>query len=491
MGKSQERHARGDRTRTPQMASSFGSGVSKGRMAQAARHGPAPPTAFARSLGVTGVLFLSLSVATPASSLFVFVPDMLAVAGTGAVWAFAIAALVCVATAYIYAELSSAWPVAGGEYVMVAQTLGPFAGFVMLGVNVVNNLIFLPVAGLGISDVLSVVVPGLPHLPVALAVVGGCTVIGLFDIRLNAAVTGCFLLVEVVTLAVVAWLGFGDAARSPVDFLTHPVAGPMLVPAAASSIGVATSIAIFALNGYGSAVYFGEEMLEAPARIARAIMLALVLTLALEGLPLVAALMGQGDLGAIFADANPFGTLVARLGGAALGKWVAVGVALAIVNALIAWVLACARFFYGTARDRCWGAPLDGWLVRIHPRLRSPWAATLLIGAIGMALCFVDKAALEVWSGTGLIAIYAGIAVAAMVGRRRGSSAHAPYRMPLYPLAPLVTIAALFYVSWTNWLDTETGRPALYATALQIVVAAAYYLLVLRRRGAWTVHLPA
>ena len=107
-----------------------------------------------------------------------------------------------------------------------------------------------------------------------------------------------------------------------------------------------------------------------------------------------------------------------------------------------------------------------------------------------MALCFVPKRLLEVWSGAGLIVIYAGIAAAAMIGRRTGSSAHAPYRMPLYPLAPVVTFAALGYVLVTNWLDPVDGRPALYATAVQIAGSAAYYWFVLRRRGTWTVHIP-
>ena len=157
-----------------------------------------------RSLGVLGVLFLTLSVTTPASSVFVIVPGMLQVAGTGAVWATLIAAVVCVATGYIYAELASAWPVAGGEYVMVAHTLGPLAGFVMLGVNVFNNLIFLPVAGLGVSEVLAGVLPGLPQLPTAMAVVGLATLVGLLNIRVNAIVTGVFLALEVVLLAAVA-----------------------------------------------------------------------------------------------------------------------------------------------------------------------------------------------------------------------------------------------------------------------------------------------
>ena len=452
---------------------------------------PAPPP-LTRHLGVTGVLFLTLSVATPASSVFVIAPDMLRVAGTGTLWALILAGVVCVATAFIYAELSSAWPVAGGEYVMVARTLGPLAGFVMLGVNVFNNLIFLPVAGLGVSEVLASVLPGLPPVPTAVCVVAGCALLGVLDIRVGAAVTGAFLLLEVAALAVVAALGWAVPARDPLAFLAHPVGpgGGALVPVDLGAIGVATSIAIFALNGYGAAVYFGEEMHEAPRRIARAVMWALVATLALEGLPILGALVGAGDLHALFTQPDPFGRLVAEHGSSRLARWVSVGVALAIVNAIIAWVLACARFFYSTARDGSWGRPVDRWLTAIHPRFGSPWLGTLLIGGIGVALCFLPRRLLEVWSGAGLIVIYAGIAVAAMIGRRRGLTAHAPYRMPLYPLAPVVTVAALGYVLATNWLDADDGRPALYATAAQIAVSVAYYLLVLRRRGAWSATVP-
>lgn len=451
----------------------------------------AAPTPLARSLGVAGVLFLTLSVTTPASSVFVIVPGMLQVAGTGAIWATLIAALVCVATAYIYAELSSAWPVAGGEYVMVAHTLGPLAGFVMLGINVFNNLIFLPVAGLGIREVLVGVIPSLPQVPTAIAVVGACTLIGLLNIRVNALVTGLFLAVEVVALLAVTALGLVDVQRNPLDFLTYPVMAPGqgLAPTSLTSIGVAASIAIFAFNGYGAAVYFGEEMHEAPRRIARSIMLALVFTLALEGLPLLAALMGAVDLRAIFASSNPFGDLVTAMAGERAGQAMALGVALAIVNAIIAWVLACARFFYGTARDGSWGRPFNRWMTAIHPRWGSPHLGTLIVGGVGMALCFLPLRLLEVWSGAGLIAIYAGIAIAAMIGRRSGASRHATYRMPLYPLAPIVTLIALALIAVATWQDVEEGRPAIVATIIQIVIAAGYYLLVLRRRR-WQAVVP-
>ena len=445
---------------------------------------PPVPRPLARRLGTAGVLFLTLSAATPASSVFVIVPGMLQAAGAGALWAMALAGLVCVATAFVYAELSSAWPIAGGEYVMVARTLGPLAGFVMLGVNLFNNLLFPPVVALGTSAVLAAALPGLPVLPVALAVMAFSTGVALLDIRANALVTGAFLAVELAALVAVSALGFMPPARPLGPLLLHPGAGP-------AAIGVATTIAIFALNGYGMAVYFGEEMTDAPRRIARVVLLALVLTLACEAVPLAAVLVGTADAGALRNATDPFGVLARARGGGGVAGWIALGVTVAIVNAAIVNVLACARFFYASGRDRTWGNPLDRLLTALHPRFESPWAATLLIGAVGSACCFLPLAFLLVLSGTGLVVIYAGVSLAALVGRRSGATTHAPYRMPLFPLAPLVALAALGYVAWTNWLDPDEGRSGLIATAAQMALAAGYYVLVVRRRGAWRTRDPA
>ena len=451
---------------------------------------PDKPPALARSLGVAGVLFLTLSATTPASSVFVIIPGMLQAAGTGAIWAMILASLICVATAFIYAELSSAWPVAGGEYVAVAQTLGPMAGFVMLGVNVFNNVLFPPVAALGIASVMATVVPGLPAVPVAVAVMIGSTLVAILNIRVNAVITGLFLLVELAAVGVVMVLGFADHARPALQFLTHPMVamGQGFAPASAASVGVATTIAIFALNGYGMAVYFGEEMHEAPKRIARTILAALALALLFEGVPLLALLLARIDLATLLTVDDPFGLLVRHRGSAGLSALVSVGIVLAIVNAIIACILACARFFYSTGRDRAWIPRIDDWLVAIHPRFDSPWIGTLIVGGMGTLACFLPMSMLLVLNGTGLVAIYGGIALAAMAGRRGGASAHAPYRMPLYPLAPAVTLLALAYVVWTSWLDVGEGRPGLIATAAQIAGSVLWYKLVLCRRGQWKVQ---
>ena len=56
--------------------------------------------------------------------------------------------------------------------------------------------------------------------------------------------------------------------------------------------------------------------------------------------------------------------------------------------------------------------------------------------------------------------------------------------MPLGPLAPCVGLLALFYVLYANWLDPAVGRPSLVATLVMLAVAALYFFLLRRHRGA-------
>jgi amino acid transporter len=257
-----------------------------------------------------------------------------------------------------------------------------------------------------------------------------------------------------------------------------------------AGFGTATAVAIFAFNGPGCAIYFGEEMHDSSRRLSRAILASSLLAILSIGLPVLAALASAPDLAAFLADPDPFGRLVGERGGPLLAALVAGGVVLAIVNAIIASLLACARFLYGSARDRSWNLWLDEALSAVHPRFGSPWLGTLLVGALMMLCCLLPLSFLLVLSGAGLIVIYAGVALASLVGRRRGLTDRAPYRMPLYPLPPLVTLGALAVVLWATWLDVEEGRLALIATAAQILVALIYYRLFLARRG-WRAGLPA
>jgi len=224
-------------------------------------------------------------------------------------------------------------------------------------------------------------------------------------------------------------------------------------------------------------------MREASRRIAKPIFLALAVAAGLELAPLTAVLLSAPDVGQLLASSSPFSLFVKETGGAWLNTAISLGIALAILNAQIALTLMGARFFYSTARDQVWHGMANQALVMLHRRFDSPWVATLLTGAIGAAACFIPFNTLLVLTGTLLVSMYTLLCLGVIVGRATGRTAHSPYRMPLFPLAPLCGLLAFAYILYANWRDLTVGRPSLIASAVMLLVASAYYLVVRRSRS--------
>src|ERR1700676_4144199 len=87
-----------------------------------------------RKLSSFGVLLLTLSCLSPVYSIYGIGSDVLLHAGTGAAGLFICGIGAAVVWAVVYAELASAFPYAGGDYVGVGSILGPWAGFASLTV---------------------------------------------------------------------------------------------------------------------------------------------------------------------------------------------------------------------------------------------------------------------------------------------------------------------------------------------------------------------
>ncbi|PZG45959.1 amino acid transporter [Spongiactinospora gelatinilytica] len=451
----------------------------------------APP--LRRGLKVLGTLLITLSAITPASSVFIIAPGVVRQAGSGAFWSFVIAAVVGVFMAFVYAELASAYPLSGGEYAIVGRTLGRLPGFVILGLLVITQLLIIAVIALGVGTYLAVLIPGVPGPVVAAVTTAAATVLAVFDIKLNAWITGIFLAIEMIALVVVSALGLLDPARSLGELLTAPVtvADGVVAPASAGLIVGAAAVAIFAYNGYGSAVYFGEETTDAQRGIARAILWALAITVVAELVPITAVLLGAPSLTELFASGNMMGLFVATKAGATVNSVISLAIALAIVNAVLAIILISARMVFSTGRDTAWPGAVSRGLAAIHPRTGTPWIATLVTGGFATVLCFADEELLLVVTGTSLVAVYAALCLAVLAGRRNGTTAHAAYRMPWFPVAPVLALAALAYVIWQNAMDPVVGRTSLLITLGVCAAAALYYLLVLRGRGQWVLRGPA
>jgi amino acid transporter len=434
-----------------------------------------------------GALLITISGLSPTIGVFIVGSDTLRHAGTSVFLCFAAAAILGLAMAVVYAELSSAFPDTGGEYTILSQTLGPAWGAAALGLNLLGFVLAQPLSALGVATYLSALAPGLPAIPTAVVLVTACTLMSVLNIRINALVTGAFLAVELLALGAVAAIGLTHPHRSLAAAVLHPV---MLgghggfAPVGLALAGASTAGAIYAFNGYGSAVFFGEELHDAPKRIAGVIILSLLIAIVTELPPLLGVLIGAPDLHVLLSAADPIPAFVAAVAGVVPAKLISLGVALAIFNTMIAIALSAGRQLYSTGRDGLWPRPANRALAAIHPRFGSPWIASLVMGAAALAGCFIDPKVLVLILGNGSVAIYTALCLATLVGRRSGATRHGVYRMPLFPAAPILALTALAAVVWFD-LNDAAGLQGLAATAATVGASALYAVFILRRNRSW------
>ncbi len=441
-----------------------------------------------RVMGPFGALLLTLAVLSPGLGVFIVGNDMLHQAGSGAIACLLAAAGLGAAVAALYAELGSAFPHAGAEYTLAGRLLGPPAGFAMLAVYLVALPIGMAVSGLGIADYLGDLLPGLGERQMAVPAILAAVLIAACSIRLNATVTGLLVAAEVAALAATFGVGVVHMRADGLHRLLHP---SMALPAGGvgnvpfALLAVACASGIYALNGYGGVVCFGEEITNAGRNVGRVVYLALFIGAALVVLPLAGVLVAAPDLARLYRAPAPILSFLRASGGETLALLVSLSVAGAVFNCMVAIALSFGRMVFAAARDRAWPDMLNKPFGRLSTRFGSPAIATLALALVSVPLCFVNMKILIMINGNLNIAVYGVMAVCVIVGRRSGRTAHSRARSRWYPLAPMIVLAAMAALTLADLMDPDSGRPALVAGALVVGAGALYAVYVARWKPAW------
>jgi amino acid transporter len=293
-------------------------------------------------------------------------------------------------------------------------------------------------------------------------------------------------------LAVFALIGAGfwHPVRSLGSVLAHPVAlgaAGTLGPVAIGVMALASVSAAYATSGGNQAIAFGEELAQPHRHMGNVILIAGVIGAAATALPIIAVVVGAGDLRSILASPAPLSSFIASVAGPAAGRALSAGVALAVFNALIAQIMFVARLFFSCGRDQIFHRRVNTMLATVHRTSGAPRAATLAVGVISAICCLLDTHLLIVFASGLTVYSLALVSLAVLVGRRRQLTGQAGYwRSVLFPLAPILGLglAAVFAVA--DLLDTDVGRPSLLVLGSLIGVGCLWYHFVLSKRaGGW------
>lgn len=410
-----------------------------------------------RKLSIFDVVMITASGVTPASSIFVIAPLAIASAGGGSFISFLIAAFIAANIALCYAELGAAHPSAGGEYSIIKRLFGTLCGL--------QTYLFILACALFIPAILAS--GAIPYLNTALGtqfnsstagmwtvLIGGA--LAILNIKTNALVTGVFLFLEIAILVFIAYLGFSNPHQS-IEVFTSPTVyneAGTLEPVSLGLIVAMVGTALFSYNGYGAAVYMAEDMQEQGKPMAIAILLTLFIVVVVEIVPLAALIIGAPSLAEMSKQADPVGYIITQLGGPTLAKVVCAAIYLSVFNAIIAIVVQFSRMIFSSGRDNFWFASLNSNLIKIHKRFGTPWVATIIFCVPSALLAFCSNLA-ELTSFTVILLLFIYIIMAIATLFSRNSAIHHPYKMPLWPLPSIITLAACLYVLWSIAVNSK------------------------------------
>jgi amino acid transporter len=421
--------------------------------------------------------------------------EMGSVGGVFLIWG--LGALLSLAGALTYAELGSAFPAAGGEYVFLRRAYGPIWGFLFGWQQVVIGKTG-SIAGIAIAFAifLGYFVDGLDRelfrlgigslqFPVngtqaaAVAAIALLTAINARGVGLGGAVQGFFTALKIGAILGLVLLVFGSGHGSWENFHALSEPAPKDWPARLLGIGAALSAALWAYDGWNNLTMVGSEIRDPHKTIPR------VLILGVLGVALVYVLANLAYFYALpFGDVQHSQRVAQDVATMILGP---IGGTLLTVAALISTfaalngsILTGGRISFAMAQDGLFFRPFAS----LHPANRTPARALLLQFAMASALILVfagDKAAFERlldYALFGTWGFYGISVIAVIVLRYTHPDLPRPYLTLGYPWIPLIfaLVALLFCIS------IAFRRPAETVFGLTLLLAGLPFYFYWKRR---------
>jgi amino acid transporter len=378
-----------------------------------------------------------------------------------------------------YAELSTAYPSAGGEYHFIQKAYGRslafLYGWARMTVIVAGSIaVFAYLFGDYMSRVVNL---GAYSSAIwAALVVCALTLVNYIGIREGKATQNVFTLLEVSGLALIVVAGLLLAPEPAPVAAAAAGSGPWYVGA---GIGTAMLFVLFTYGGWNDAAYISAEVRDPNRNMVRALLVSIALVTTLYLLVNLAYLKGLGFDGMVRSNAVAADLLKAVWGGAG-EKLISFIIAIAALTSVNGSIIVGARSNYALGRD--W--PLLGVLGRWDEASGSPRAAMLVQGAI--ALVLVAFGAIQNAGFKGLVeyslpvfwGFFLLVGIALFVLRAKEPDTPRPFRVPGYPVLPAIFVLVCGYLLYSSLMYHRTH--ALWGVA--VLAIGGLVMLVGRRK---------
>lgn len=395
--------------------------------------------------------------------------------------------LLTLAGALTNAEVASLIPEAGGQYVFFRVTFGQLTAFLygwttfivyqtgsiaaiaVAFAKYLGYFVDLPHLGPELEawqlPLLGSIFP-LKNIGVTMVAIGAIitvTTINYFGVQFGGIIQNIFTIMKVVAIGAIIVLAFGSGKGNVDNFFPlwgMPSSGSMM-----AAVGVAMIATLWSYDGWNSLTYLAGEVMEPQKNIPRALIigtLAVILIYVTTNLAYLYILPIHEIAQSKLVAADVMNRVFYGWGGAIISAMVMVST-FGTVNATS---MTTARVFYAMAKDKMFFKSMG----EVHPKFRTPnksllvqclWACILcLTGTYDQIFTYVIFAG---WI------FYALGGVAVFILRAKQPNAVRTYKVPLYPVIPVVFIlVATWFVYNTIVEQTTDSMVGLFLVAAGI-----------------------
>lgn len=437
---------------------------------------------------------------------FITLPLVIAAAGYRlSVWAWILGAVIAIADGLVWAELGAAFPRAGGSYAFIQEIYGPKGPGNWLSFLYVWQVGFtapLSVASgcIGLSGFLAVFWPGLESAPIPaipalhysnFAAAAACLLVTALLYRNLSSITRLAWVLFAGVIAALAGVivsGFAHAAATGGWHMPHAPALSTVL--AFGGLAQATLLATYCYWGYYNICFLGGEVRRPERTIPHSIILSILFVAAFYIAMNLAALPSLRAAASHAAESQALRVqLVADIAGSAFGRWAA-----DLIAALIVWtafasvfslLLGYSRVPYAAARDGNYFSSLAA----VHPRHGIPHRSLVALGLVGALFCFFSLTqVITMLVITRILLQFSLQQVGVILLRIRRPDLPRPFRIPLYPLPPLVAMAGFAFMLFDPRRAQAKGGSGLFELCAAFAIAisgTAIYLFRARRLSQW------
>lgn len=371
--------------------------------------------------------------------------------------------LISLAAGLTGAELAAALPQTGGMLVYIERAYGKLASYLLGWAQII---IYFPASIAAKGIIFGTQVANLLHwgygaiIPsgiVALVSIAGINMLGSKIAGQFQAITLFFKLIPLALIII-----FGLFQSGGVDVTLFPVAPGHEVSGWAAAMGAGLIATMYAYDGWIHVGNIAGEMKNPTRDLPRAIAGGLM------GIMVIYLLVNYAFLhalpfSAVQGNANTAMDAAQQIFGGFGGKLITIGILISIYGTLNGYTMTGMRLPYAMALEN--SLPFSKYLVKLN-RFKIPYIAGIFELVLAVALMFVggfdtltDMLIFVIWL------FYTLVFVAVIKLRHTEPELKRPYRVPLYPVVPIIAIVGgLFIIVMTLLTEWQLALIGVGAT---------------------------